>query len=162
MLAIAIKFEPQMMAELATKMDKEHRPLIEDFDNKEIKLSCGLNIIEMNSVISDVALRLLNLLRSKQDTAILGEQVKRELIYRVLQAGGSDFIQNLSAIMSRSGVIYTICEIIQRDYYRNLTVQELAKQAGMSVSLFIKLLRKLPTILHYSTSKLLGYIRHVI
>lgn len=41
----------------------------------------------MNSVISDVALRLLNLLRSKQDTAILGEQVKRELIYRVLQAG---------------------------------------------------------------------------
>ena len=88
--------------------------------------------------------------------------MKRELIYRVLQAGGSDFIQNLSAIMSRSGVIYTICEIIQRDYYRNLTVQELAKQAGMSVSLFIKLLRKLPTILHYSTSKLLGYIRHVI
>ena len=76
----------------------------------------------MNSVISDVALRLLNLLRSKQDTAILGELVKRELIYRVLQAGGSDFIQNLSAIMSRSGVIYTICEIIQRDYYRNLTV----------------------------------------
>lgn len=72
MLAIAIKFEPQMMAELATKMDKEQRPLIEDFDNKEIKLSCGLNIIEMNSVISDVALRLLNLLRSKQDTAILG------------------------------------------------------------------------------------------
>lgn len=67
----------------------------------------------MNSVISDVALRLLNLLRSKQDTAILGEQVKRELIYRVLQAGGSDFIKNLSAIMSRSGVIYTICEIIQ-------------------------------------------------
>ncbi len=90
----------------------------------------------MNSVISDVALRLLNLLRSKQDTAILGEQVKRELIYRVLQAGGGDFIQNLSAIMSRSGVIYAICEIIQRDYYRNLTVQELAKQAGMSVSLF--------------------------
>ncbi|WP_038350451.1 AraC family transcriptional regulator [Acinetobacter baumannii] len=142
MLAIAIKFEPQMMAELAAKMDKEQRPLIEDFDNKEIKLSCGLNIIEMNSVISDVALRLLNLLRSKQDTAILGEQVKRELIYRVLQAGGGDFIQNLSAIMSRSGVIYTICEIIQRDYYRNLTVQELAKQAGMSVSLFHQAFKK--------------------
>ncbi|OIG82384.1 AraC family transcriptional regulator [Acinetobacter baumannii] len=141
-ISIAIKFEPQMMAELATKMDKEQRPLIEDFDNKEIKLSCGLNTIEMNSVISDVALRLLNLLRSKQDTAILGEQVKRELIYRVLQAGGGDFIQNLSAIMSRSGVIYTICEIIQRDYYRNLTVQELAKQAGMSVSLFHQAFKK--------------------
>lgn len=40
MLAIAIKFEPQMMAELATKWIKstDH---IEDFDNKEIKLSCG-------------------------------------------------------------------------------------------------------------------------
>ncbi|WP_155516107.1 AraC family transcriptional regulator, partial [Acinetobacter pittii] len=55
---------------------------------------------------------------------------------------GSDFIQNLSAIMSRSGVIYTICEIIQRDYYRNLTVQELAKQAGMSVSLFHQAFKK--------------------
>ncbi|MFW1875356.1 AraC family transcriptional regulator, partial [Acinetobacter baumannii] len=53
-----------------------------------------------------------------------------------VQAGGGDYSQNLSAIMSRRGVIYTICEIIQRDYYRNLPVQELAKQAGMSVSLF--------------------------
>ena len=58
-------------------------------------------------------LRLLNLLRSKQDTAILGEQVKRELIYRVLQAGGGDFIQNLSAIMSRSGVIIRFVKLFK-------------------------------------------------
>jgi hypothetical protein len=31
--------------------------------------------LEMNAVISDVALCLLNLLRSKQDTTILGEQI---------------------------------------------------------------------------------------
>jgi hypothetical protein len=54
----------------------------------------------------------------------LGEQVKRELVYRVVQASGGNLVESLSAMASRNGVIYTICEIIQRDYYHNLTVQE--------------------------------------
>ncbi|GAA5587770.1 HTH-type transcriptional activator RhaS [Acinetobacter calcoaceticus] len=142
MLAIAIKFESQMMVDLVTKLDKEQQVVIEDSQSGDLKLSCGLRVIDMNATISEVALRLLNLLRSKQDTFILGEQVKRELVYRVLQASGGEFIKNLSAMASRNGVIYTICEIIQRDYYRNLTVQELAKQAGMSISLFHQTFKK--------------------
>jgi AraC-like DNA-binding protein len=142
MLAIAIKFESQMMVDLVTKLDKEQQVVTEDSQSGDLKLSCGLRVIDMNATISEVALRLLNLLRSKQDTFILGEQVKRELVYRVLQASGGEFIKNLSAMASRNGVIYTICEIIQRDYYRNLTVQELAKQAGMSISLFHQTFKK--------------------
>lgn len=142
MLAIAIKFELQMMVDLVTKLDKEQQLVTEDSQSGDLKLSCGLRVIDMNTTISEVALRLLNLLRSKQDTFILGEQVKRELVYRVLQASGGEFIKNLSAMASRNGVIYTICEIIQRDYYRNLTVQELAKQAGMSISLFHQTFKK--------------------
>lgn len=142
MLAIAIKFESQMMVDLVTKLDKEQQVVIEDSQSGDLKLSCGLRVIDMNATISEVALRLLNLLSSKQDTFILGEQVKRELVYRVLQASGGEFIKNLSAMASRNGVIYTICEIIQRDYYRNLTVQELAKQAGMSISLFHQTFKK--------------------
>lgn len=142
MLAIAIKFESQMMVDLVTKLDKEQQVVIEDSQSGDLKLSCGLRVIDMNATISEVALRLLNLLRSKQDTFILGEQVKRELVYRVLQASGGEFIKNLSAMASRNSVIYTICEIIQRDYYRNLTVQELAKQAGMSISLFHQTFKK--------------------
>lgn len=142
MLAIAIKFESQMMVDLVTKLDNEQQLVTEDSQSGDLKLSCGLRVIDMNPTISEVALRLLNLLRSKQDTFILGEQVKRELVYRVLQASGGEFIKNLSAMASRNGVIYTICEIIQRDYYRNLTVQELAKQAGMSISLFHQTFKK--------------------
>lgn len=142
MLAIAIKFESQMMVDLVTKLDKEQQVVIEDSQSGDLKLSCGLRVIDMNPTISEVALRLLNLLRSKQDTFILGDQVKRELVYRVVQACGGEFIKNLSAMASRNGVIYTICEIIQRDYYRNLTVQELAKQAGMSISLFHQTFKK--------------------
>lgn len=142
MLAIAIKFEAQMMADLATKMDKEQQSSIDELEKRDIKLSCGLNIIDMNAAISEVALRLLNLLHSKQDTFILGEQVKRELVYRVVQASGGNLVESLSAMASRNGVIYTICEIIQRDYYHNLTVQELAKQAGMSISLFHQTFKK--------------------
>lgn len=142
MLAIAIKFESQMMVDLVTKLDKEQQVVTEDSQSGDLKLSCGLRVIDMNATISEVALRLLNLLRSKQDTFILGEQVKRELVYRVVQACGGEFIKNLSAMASRNGVIYTICEIIQRDYYRNLTVQELAKQAGMSISLFHQTFKK--------------------
>lgn len=142
MLAIAIKFESQMMVDLVTKLDKEQQVVTEDSQSGDLKLSCGLRVIDMNETISEVTLRLLNLFRSKQDTFILGEQVKRELVYRVVQACGGEFIKNLSAMASRNGVIYTICEIIQRDYYRNLTVQELAKQAGMSISLFHQTFKK--------------------
>lgn len=142
MLAIAIKFEPQMMSDLITKMDKQQQVITEETYSEDLKLSCGLRVIDMNTIISEVALRLLNLLRSKQDTFILGEQVKRELVYRVVQASGSNLVESLSAMASRDGVIYTICEIIQRDYYHNLTVQELAKQAGMSISLFHQTFKK--------------------
>jgi len=142
MLAIAIKFEPQMMVDLITKMDKQQQVVTKDVHSEDLKLSCGLRVIDINATISEVALRLLNLLRSKQDTFILGEQVKRELVYRVVQAAGGDLIESLSVMASRNGVIYTICEIIQRDYYHNLTVQDLAKQAGMSISLFHQTFKK--------------------
>lgn len=98
MLAIAIKFESQMMVDLVTKLDKEQQVVIEDSQSGDLKLSCGLRVIDMNATISEVALRLLNLLRSKQDTFILGEQVKRELVYRVVQACGGECIKNLSAM----------------------------------------------------------------
>lgn len=55
MLAIAIKFESQMMVDLVTKLDKEQQVVTEDSQSGDLKLSCGLRVIDMNATISEVS-----------------------------------------------------------------------------------------------------------
>ena len=131
MLAIAMSVDMPMVSELISKAS----PVKTTDPGSPVR---GMTVIELNPSIMDVAARLLALLPSKEDCLVLGSQLKRELVYRVLQSPGGELLAALVAWSGRFGAIYQACEHIQRHYSQPLTVGILASSAGMSQSAFFQ------------------------
>ncbi|WP_433848189.1 AraC family transcriptional regulator [Acinetobacter proteolyticus] len=129
MIAINMKLEADTVNELLAKTY---------FENYQFRpLTTGMSVIQYDQTISNVLIRLLNTLRSEQDVLILGDQIKRELLYRVIQHSGADALTGLVA-QGNLRPIYKICEYIQHHFTEKLTVEMLAEQANMSTSAFHK------------------------
>jgi AraC-like DNA-binding protein len=89
---------------------------------------------EMDLPLSDAAVRLLECLRSPEDAAVLGQQIVREMVYRVLRGrhGGA-----LHALLEMDGNRLQMHRILHRmhsEYARRFDVAKLAIEWGMSVS----------------------------
>jgi len=96
----------------------------------------GINSVELSEDILCAAERLLDVLEHPLDAKILGKQIIRELLYQVLRGprGGA-----LLALVSRQTHFSQISRVIRRietRYTENLTVDQLAADANMSVSAF--------------------------
>ena len=129
MIAVSMKLEANTVNELLAKTY---------FENDKFKpLTTGMSVIQYDETISNVLIRLLKTLSSKQDSLILGEQIKRELLYRVIQHSGSDALTGL-VVQGNLRQIYKICEYIQHHFTEKITVEMLAEQANMSISAFHK------------------------
>lgn len=129
MIAVSMKLEADLVNELLAKTY---------FENDKFKpLTTGMSVIQYDETISNVLIRLLKTLSSEQDSLILGEQIKRELLYRVIQHSGADALTGL-VVQGNLRQIYKICEYIQHHFTEKLTVEMLAEQANMSISAFHK------------------------
>ena len=129
MIAVSMKLEVDTVNELLAKTY---------FENEKFKpLTTGMSVIQYDQTISNVLIRLLKTLGSEQDSLILGEQIKRELLYRVIQHSGADALTGL-VVQGNLRQIYKICEYIQHHFTEKLTVEMLAEQANMSTSAFHK------------------------
>lgn len=95
----------------------------------------GMAVVDIDEKVSNVLHRILETLASKQDTLILGSQLKRELLYRILQTAGGEVIKEVIA-NPRFSAIYTLCEYLQVHYREPCTVEQLAHHVGMSLSIF--------------------------
>jgi AraC-like DNA-binding protein len=107
-LIVAIDVEPTMLGELILEMDIPSLPVI----------------------------RLLECLRSPLDSRILGRQLVREIAYRVLlgeQGGALRALANRDDHFTR---VARVLKYIHLEYAKPLSAEELAKRAGMSLSVF--------------------------
>lgn len=96
----------------------------------------GINSVELSEDILCAAERLLDVFEHPLDAKILGKQIIRELLYQVLRGprGGA-----LLALVTRQTHFSQISRVIRRietRYTENLTVDQLAADANMSVSAF--------------------------
>lgn len=129
MMAVSMKLEADTVNELLAKTY---------FEDEQFKpLTTGMSVIQYDQTISNVLIRLLKTLGSEQDCLILGEQIKRELLYRVIQHSGADVLKGL-VVQGNLRPIYKICEYIQHHFTEKITVEMLAEQANMSTSGFHK------------------------
>jgi AraC-like DNA-binding protein len=125
LLAVYLEFDMQMAAEIAMQVEKLAGPA----DAKPR----GLLSSRMDSNIEDVLLRLLTVLGSRVDVAVLGASILRELHYRVMVGpqGGA-----MIAALQRKGTSGKLVESVAwlRDNYgREIAVADLARDVGMSV-----------------------------
>lgn len=101
----------------------------------------GVKLDEQTMTASDEAaleqfLRLLSVLDEPDQLAFLGKHWKREVVFRVLCGScGSQFLQSVVNIR-QAGEIYEINSWIKENFRDTFTVESLAEQWNMSVSLF--------------------------
>jgi AraC-like DNA-binding protein len=127
LLAVAITVDPAVLGELLMEMEDSCRapsivgavystPLTED-------LACATE-------------RLLECLQSAMDSRILGQDIVREMTYRVLCGEQGGALRALAARHSRFGQIARVLRRVHQEYERELDVESLARDANMSVSNF--------------------------
>jgi len=96
----------------------------------------ALFIGQVDRAMGDSLLRLLGLIEMPEDVPVLGESLVREMHYRMLRSEHGPRIAQISLTGTPTQRISTIIEKLRRDYHRPISVEELARLAGMSVSTF--------------------------
>ena len=90
----------------------------------------------LDEELADAALRLLLCMRNDDDNRILGPQIIREIIYRVLLRERSGTLRALATPHSHFGQIRKALNRMHADYAKPVDITTLAIEAGMSVSTF--------------------------
>uniref|UniRef100_I2Q3E2 DNA-binding domain-containing protein, AraC-type n=1 Tax=Desulfovibrio sp. U5L TaxID=596152 RepID=I2Q3E2_9BACT len=128
LLALSINVDRALLGELLLE--------IGDTQPAEASASCGAYSTPLTRHLRGAALRLLECLAEERDSRILGPQIVREIIYRVLleEPGGT-----LRALAGGHGGFDQIAKALRRihaEYDQPLVVDALARTAGMSASVF--------------------------
>lgn len=96
----------------------------------------GFFVTTADESLLDCALRLVRLLDTPQDIAILAPMVIREIYYRLLMGEQSEAVRQIATVGSNMQRIATVLQGIQVDFTKPLKVADLADQASMSPSSF--------------------------
>jgi AraC-like DNA-binding protein len=129
LLAVSIRVDLAMLGELLMKMDR--RPLSPDGENRH-----GMYSTPLDPALSEATVRLLESLRSPVDAQVLGPQIVREIVYRVVNGERGNSLRALVALNGRLSQIQSVLTSMQANYSQALDVTSLAGNAGMSVSAF--------------------------
>ncbi len=90
----------------------------------------------MSTELGEAVIRLLECLKCPTDSRLLGRQMVREVIYRVLRGEQGGALYALASRDDQSTRIARVLKHIHSDYAKPLGSEELAKRAGMGVSVF--------------------------
>ncbi len=126
LLGLAIGVDPILVGELLLAMG----------DAAHDEPSSYVSSTALNEEVVDAAVRLAETLGSPADCRILGAQIVREIVYRVLTGEQGDVLRLLTSNPSRHGQIARVLRRIHTDYAGDLDVGSLAREANMGVSTF--------------------------
>jgi AraC-like DNA-binding protein len=129
MLAVSIRVDLGVLAELLMKMDGAHHAPAPATPE-------GIYSTKLDVKLSEATVRRLECMTDPAEARILGPHVVREITYRVLcgQQGGA--LRAAAALHSRFGQVNRALQRIHAEYARDWSVEELADAAGMSASAF--------------------------
>jgi AraC-like DNA-binding protein len=128
MLAVRVGVTPAAVTELLMQM--EH---LEPASGSQPQ---AMEATALDAVLRGATIRLLESLRSADESRILGPQIVREIIYHVLRGKLGPNLRALAAPDSHFGRISRVLTRIHSDYARHYDIAMLARDAGMSVAAF--------------------------
>ncbi len=91
---------------------------------------------QMNANMLNAVDRLLTTLESKEDSAIIGASIVREIHYRVLNSNQCSAVRSALSNQNNVGKIGKALHLIHGEFASDINVNILAEQAGMSVAAF--------------------------
>ncbi|MGD9158507.1 MAG: AraC family transcriptional regulator [Desulfobacteraceae bacterium] len=128
LLGIKIKVDPVMISELLIKMDNT-KPVSKITPR-------GVYSSKLTVVIKDAVIRLLECLNDPVDGQILGPQIVREIVYRLLCDEQGEALRLLAVRHGRFSQMAKVLNRIHADFGAKLNVENLAEEANMSISSF--------------------------
>lgn len=127
-LGMRLELDLAMLGELI--LDDDLPPPLSLIDSR------GLYVNRLFPSLQDSALRLLHLLETPRDIAILAPMIKREIFYRLLMNGQGTRLRQLALKDSHTHRIAKAIATLRQHYIEPLRVQDLADGVHMSVSSF--------------------------
>lgn len=129
LLGLGLELDLTTISELLLSIDDSSQPFPLVSQNQP-----ALFISRTNTSLQDALIRLFCLLSNPTDLKILGPQIVREIIYRVLQDEQGGQLRNLVFRDSGSHRIAGLIGFLNDNYDRKLSISEIARFAGMSDS----------------------------
>ena len=126
LLGLAISIDPILVGEL----------LLEMGDIPGVDPTTCVRSSAMTEDVIDASIRLVETLASPVDARILGPQIVREIVYRVLRSENGDVLRLATTNASRFGHIARVLRRIHEEYATDLDVNSLAREANMGASTF--------------------------
>ncbi|WP_029922769.1 AraC family transcriptional regulator [Nevskia soli] len=125
---VKVKVEMTTLAELLLEMDDR---LPESATSPR-----GIYATPLNEDMSSAVIRLLECLATPVDARILGPQIVREIVYRVLCGEQGGALRALATRHSHCGRIGKVLRQVHANFSSPLDVETMADEASMSVSAF--------------------------
>ena len=124
-LAIAVRIDLAMLGELVMRMGR---------DATTTPKESSVTATPMDAALSDAVVRLLESMHSPVDAAVLGPQILREIVYRVLQGRRGGALQSLMQMDAARMQVHRVLHRMHSEYRKPFDVTRAANEAGMSVS----------------------------
>ena len=132
-LAVRVTVDPQEVADLVIELGDKAPEATTHSENCS-GVSCGLCMAPMDiSMLSAVA-RLVGLLETPADAAILAPLARREIIYRALRGAMGARMRKFAATDSQANRISRVIAVLKDRFTEPLRIGDLADHANMSES----------------------------
>lgn len=128
LLGVMIGVDVTTVSELLLEMD--------DSSSLSSSVPRGIYSTPLTSELTNATARLLKTLGNPVDGHILGPQIVREIIYRVLCGEQGGALKALAVRHSRFGQIARVLKRMHTEYDSELDISTLADEANMSISSF--------------------------
>jgi len=137
-LVLALEIEPSLVFELVSSTEgvEPRRPAV---GQRAI-------FVGRDEAMTDAFTRLLACAKNPVDAQVLAPLIIREIVYRLLRGPYGDAVREVGIADSQTQRIATAIEHMKRDYAAPLSMAELARIAGMSVSSFHAHFKKVTTL----------------
>lgn len=94
----------------------------------------GLHVDRLDAAMLDAVLRLVRLLDSPRDIAMLAPLIRREILYRLLCSPQGQLLRDIATDDSQAHRVNRAIEWLNRNYDAPLRIDELARVASLSSS----------------------------
>ncbi|MDH2432060.1 AraC family transcriptional regulator [Pokkaliibacter sp. MBI-7] len=128
MMGLAVLIDPVMLSELVAQMGYSHHPEQADVE--------PMASVPMNASMHQAVLRLLQTLNDPLEARVLGSARVREVLYEVLRGPCSGALLQLLRQQGNFSRIVHVLSYLHRHYNQPLEIEQLAREANMSLSTF--------------------------
>lgn len=136
-LGIIVSIDKNKMYEVIYKINEN------ECEEKDTNLGIFSDSITDN--IEDIINRLIEVLKSKEESEILGEQLIKELYYRIAKGKNAGFLYRMFSKSSNENKISEALKIIHEGDL-NIEISELAKEVDMSDSSFYNYFKEITSL----------------